>query len=62
MSRVPIEVRQDPDLMRPSDMPDIVCDTTRIRQLTGWQATIPFEQSLQDILSYWRREKGSAGS
>ncbi|MGD9146443.1 MAG: GDP-mannose 4,6-dehydratase, partial [Anaerolineae bacterium] len=28
MSRVPIEVRQDPDLMRPSDMPDIVCDTT----------------------------------
>lgn len=62
MSRVPIEVRQDPDLMRPSDMPDIVCDTTRIRGLTGWQATIPFEQSLQDILNYWREEKGSAGS
>ncbi|MGD9048253.1 MAG: GDP-mannose 4,6-dehydratase [Anaerolineae bacterium] len=62
MSRVPIEVRQDPDLMRPSDMPDIVCDTTRIRQLTGWQATIPFEQSLQDILHYWREEKKSAGS
>jgi GDP-4-dehydro-6-deoxy-D-mannose reductase len=59
---VPIEVRQDPDLMRPSDMPDIVCDTTRIRQLTGWQATIPFEQSLQDILHYWREEKKSAGS
>jgi GDP-4-dehydro-6-deoxy-D-mannose reductase len=60
MSRVPIEVRQDPDRMRPSDMPDIVCDTTRIRELTGWQATIPFEQSLQDILLYWREEKGSA--
>jgi GDP-4-dehydro-6-deoxy-D-mannose reductase len=60
MSRVPIEVRQDPDRMRPSDMPDIVCDATRIQELTGWQAAIPWEQSLQDILYYWREEKGSA--
>jgi GDP-4-dehydro-6-deoxy-D-mannose reductase len=61
MSRVAIEVRQDPDRMRPSDMHDIVCDTRRLRELTGWQTMIPFEQSLHDILHYWREEKESAG-
>jgi GDP-4-dehydro-6-deoxy-D-mannose reductase len=59
MSRVPIEVRQDPDRMRPSDMPEIVCDGTRIRELCGWRATIPLAQSLQDVLEYWRHEKAA---
>jgi GDP-4-dehydro-6-deoxy-D-mannose reductase len=60
MSRVPIEVRQDPDRMRPSETPDIVCDATRIRALCGWQTTIPLEQSLRDVLDYWRQEKAAA--
>ena len=55
-SRVPIEVRKDPQRLRASETPDIVCDATRIRERTGWQATIPFEQSLRDILDYWREE------
>jgi GDP-4-dehydro-6-deoxy-D-mannose reductase len=58
MSEVSVEVRQDPERMRPSDIPEIVCDATRIRERTGWRATIPFEQSLQDILEYWRQEMG----
>jgi len=60
MSSVPIEVRQDPDRMRPSDVPDIVCDATRIRELCGWQARIPLAQSLEDVLEYWRRMKAAA--
>jgi GDP-4-dehydro-6-deoxy-D-mannose reductase len=56
MSRVPIEIRQDPDRMRPSDVPDVVCNATRIQEQTGWQTRIPFERSLQDILDYWREE------
>jgi GDP-4-dehydro-6-deoxy-D-mannose reductase len=56
MSQVPIEVQQDPERMRPSDVPDVVCDATRIRERTGWQTTIPFEKSLQDVLEYWRKE------
>jgi GDP-4-dehydro-6-deoxy-D-mannose reductase len=56
LSRVTIEVQRDPDRMRPSEVPDVVCDTGRIRAQTGWQATIPFEQSLKDILEYWREE------
>jgi len=61
MSRVPIEVRQDPERMRPSDVPEVICNTTRIRECTGWQTTIPFEQSLQDILEYWRQETKEQG-
>jgi GDP-4-dehydro-6-deoxy-D-mannose reductase len=60
MSRVSIEVRQDPNRMRPADVPDIVCDATRIQESTGWQPAISFEQSLQDILEYWRQEKEAA--
>jgi GDP-4-dehydro-6-deoxy-D-mannose reductase len=61
LSRVPIVVQQDPERMRPADMPDIVCDTTRIRTLTGWRARIPFEQSLQDILQHWRQRLRESG-
>ncbi len=60
MSRIPIEVQQDPDRTRPSDMPDIVCDATRLRELCGWRARIPLAQSLQDVLEYWRRTKAAS--
>jgi GDP-4-dehydro-6-deoxy-D-mannose reductase len=56
MSQVPIQVRKDPKRMRPSDVPQALCDASRIRGDTGWQTTIPFEDSLRDILAYWRED------
>jgi GDP-4-dehydro-6-deoxy-D-mannose reductase len=56
MGRVEIEVQQDPQRMRPSDVPESVCDPTRLFEQTGWQTTIPFKTSLEDILEYWRGE------
>jgi GDP-4-dehydro-6-deoxy-D-mannose reductase len=56
MSRVQMEVCQKTERLRPSDVPEVVCDATRLREQTGWQPTIPFERSLQDILEYWRAE------
>jgi GDP-4-dehydro-6-deoxy-D-mannose reductase len=56
MCRVPIEVRQNPERMRPSDVAETLCDARRIRERTGWRTTIPFAQSLQDVLEYWRDE------
>jgi len=53
-SQVEITVEPDPDRMRPSDVPDVVCDASRLRRQTGWQPTTPFEQSLADVLEYWR--------
>ncbi len=58
MSRASIQVRHDPRRMRPSDVPEIRCDATRIREQTGWETTIGLEQSLKDVLEYWRRELG----
>ncbi len=54
LSTVRVEVRHDPARMRPSDIPVLVCDATRFRTCTGWQPHIPLEQTLKDILNYWR--------
>jgi GDP-4-dehydro-6-deoxy-D-mannose reductase len=56
MSRVPIEVQPDPARMRPSEVPEMIGDVSRLQTRTGWQPEIPFEQSLKDILDYWRAE------
>ena len=53
-SRVAMTVRKDPARQRPSDAPIIYGDSTRLRQRTGWEPIIPFEQSLRDTLDYWR--------
>ncbi len=53
-STVPISVEVDPERLRPMDVPDMVCDASRFRQLTGWQPVVSFEQSLTDLLDYWR--------
>jgi GDP-4-dehydro-6-deoxy-D-mannose reductase len=57
-STTEIEVRQDLDRMRPSDVPRRVGDASRLRARTGWEPTIPFEASLLDILNDWRQRMG----
>jgi GDP-4-dehydro-6-deoxy-D-mannose reductase len=54
MSQVEITVEPDPARMRPSDVPDVVCDIDKLQRQTGWQPTISFDQSLADVLGYWR--------
>jgi GDP-4-dehydro-6-deoxy-D-mannose reductase len=54
MSAVSVRVEQDPARMRPSDVPILLGDCTKFRELTGWATTIPFEQSLRDLLEWWR--------
>lgn len=53
-SRVPIRVEQDPARLRPSDTPVMYCDASKFRAQSGWEPEIPLEQSLRDILDYWR--------
>lgn len=50
-SAVQIEVRTDPKRMMPIDVPIILGDATRLRAATGWQPSIPFEQTLLDVLN-----------
>ncbi len=59
LARVRIRVEQDPERMRPSDIPSVVADCTRLRKCTGWEPQIPFEQSLLDVLEDWRQKVAS---
>jgi GDP-4-dehydro-6-deoxy-D-mannose reductase len=51
-----IEVRVDPDRLRPSDVPILLSDSTKFRKITGWEPKIPFTQSLKDLLDFWREQ------
>ncbi|MFO7917520.1 MAG: GDP-mannose 4,6-dehydratase [Anaerolineae bacterium] len=54
MSQVDVEVRQDPARMRPSDVKVLQADSSKFRALTGWQPQIPFQQTMRDLLDWWR--------
>jgi GDP-4-dehydro-6-deoxy-D-mannose reductase len=54
MTDARIEVRQDAERMRPSDVPVLLGDCTRFRERTGWKPEIPFDQTLRDIMEFWR--------
>ena len=42
--------REDASLVRPTDIPVLIGDATKLKAATGWQPTIAFEQTLQDLL------------
>ena len=50
-----IVVKEDPARLRPSDVPHLLGDASKVRQALGWKPEIPFEQTLLDTLEYWRR-------
>jgi GDP-4-dehydro-6-deoxy-D-mannose reductase len=54
LSSRPIELRADPAFMRPSDIPRLVCDATRIRSHTTWSPSLSVEDSLAATLDWWR--------
>ena len=54
LSKAEIKVEVDKSLFRPSDNPDIVCDTTKFKKLTGWKPEIEIDTTLKDTLDYWR--------
>jgi GDP-4-dehydro-6-deoxy-D-mannose reductase len=52
---VDVEMRLDPERLRPSDIPTLIGDPTRLEQTTGWRPRIPLDQTLREILEYWSR-------
>ena len=53
-SPVTVDTQLDPERLRPIDADLQVPDTTKFREHTGWQPTIPFEKTMRDLLDYWR--------
>jgi GDP-4-dehydro-6-deoxy-D-mannose reductase len=56
LSRVEVKVEVDPDRLRPSDVEILIGDSSKFRADTGWEPCIPFEQTLEDLLCYWREK------
>jgi GDP-4-dehydro-6-deoxy-D-mannose reductase len=48
VARVAVEVREDPERMRPSDMPLAYGDPAKLQAATGWAPRIPLARSLRD--------------
>ena len=53
LSGLQIEIEPDPARMRPSDIPRAVGNADRARALLGWEARIPWQQTLRDVLEDW---------
>lgn len=54
LSNTQIVVEKDPELMRPADIPELLCDYSKLHNRTGWKPEIDINTSLKDTLDYWR--------
>jgi GDP-4-dehydro-6-deoxy-D-mannose reductase len=50
-----VEVRVDQARLRPVDEPILCGDNRRLREVTGWQPRISMEQTVAELLTYWRQ-------
>lgn len=55
MSTCHIDHAVDPALLRPSDVTLQIPDTSKFKAATGWEPRIPFEETLKNILDFYRR-------
>lgn len=53
-TRRDIQVETDADRLRPIDADLQIPDTRKFKAHTGWEPEISFEQTLADLLEYWR--------
>ncbi|MDH3405011.1 MAG: GDP-mannose 4,6-dehydratase [Acidobacteriota bacterium] len=61
LCKVPVEIETDPERLRPSDVEVLIGDYSKFSAETGWQPRIPLDQTLADILDYWRRKIAAGG-
>ncbi len=59
-TRKDIRIEVDPERLRPIDADLQVPDTSKFRRHTGWAPQVPFEETMGDLLDYWR-ERIAAG-
>lgn len=49
-----VQIRVDPKRLRPSDVDVLLGDSSLFQEKTGWNPEIPFHQTMEDLLEYWR--------
>ena len=53
-ARRPMRLAVDDELMRPVDVAETRGDPSKLHDATGWRPEVPLEQTLDDLLDYWR--------
>jgi len=51
-----IKIEIDPERLRPIDADLQVPNCEKFKKHTGWEPSIPFEQTMDDLLEYWRNK------
>lgn len=54
LSTAEVTFEIDPERLRPVDVPLVRGDNTKLRAATGWSPEITLEQTLADLLAWWR--------
>ena len=54
MAQVPVTIEVDPGRSRPTDLPVVCGDASKLTAATGWQPRIPLDQTLADALEHTR--------
>ena len=54
LSCAKVKVERDPNRLRPVDADLQVPDCAKFKSHTNWEPTIPFAQTMADLLAYWR--------
>jgi GDP-4-dehydro-6-deoxy-D-mannose reductase len=54
LSKCEVKIKLDPLRLRPSDLPVMIGDNTKIKTEVGWEPKIDIHKSLLDLLDYWR--------
>ena len=56
LSGVAVEVRQQANLLRATDAAIVRADAGKLRRETGWSPRFNLDQTLTDLLAYWREQ------
>ena len=57
-----LKIEIDPDRLRPIDADLQVPDTSKFTKHTGWNPQISYEQTMSDLLTYWRGRVSAEGN
>ncbi len=58
LAGIDVELEVDPALERPTDVAVMRGNASRLRAATGWEPQIPLDDTLRDVLDYWRSTLG----
>lgn len=53
IAQVEVEIESDPSRVRGVDVPILMADSSKFRELTGWEPETPFKETLKKVLQYW---------